>query len=131
MLRQDCCAVLSGVLLCVFWSENALLKPWKGGPYIPYPFKYFEKYPNPKRNITSQKFKKHCIPIFLKLILVSGIPLNIYKNIPYPFNFLVNIPVSLKTLPGPHYLSFCMMIHECIELYCLGQLSVHCFLSIH
>ena len=30
-----------------------------------------------------------------KLIQVSRIPLNIYRNIPYPFNFLVNIPVSL------------------------------------
>ena len=48
------------------------------------------------------KFRKHCIPISLKLIEVSRIPLNIYKNIPYPFKFLANIPVSLKTLPGPH-----------------------------
>ena len=29
-------------------------------------------------------------------------PLNIYKNIPYPLNFLATIPVSLETLPGPH-----------------------------
>ena len=27
---------------------------------------------------------------------------NIYKNFLYPFKFLANIPVSLKTLPGLH-----------------------------
>ena len=32
-----------------------------------------------------------------------SIPLNIYKNILYPFKFLTNISVSLKTLPGPHH----------------------------
>ena len=42
-----------------------------------------------------------CIPISLKLIQVSLIPLDIYNNILYPFKFLANIPVSLKTLPGP------------------------------
>ena len=41
-------------------------------------------------------------PISLKLIQASRNPLTICKNIPYPFKFLANIPVSLKTLPGPH-----------------------------
>ena len=54
------------------------------------------------------KSRKHCIPISLELIKISCIPLNIYKNIPYPFMLLVHIPVSLKPLPGPHYLlHFC------------------------
>ena len=30
-----------------------------------------------------------------------SIPLNIYKNVPYFFKLLANIPVSLKTLSGP------------------------------
>ena len=30
------------------------------------------------------KSRKHCIPISLELIKISCIPLNIYKNIPYP-----------------------------------------------
>ena len=42
------------------------------------------------------KFKKHCIPISLKLTQVPRIPFNIYKNILYPFKFLANIPVSRK-----------------------------------
>ena len=54
------------------------------------------------------KSRKHCIPISLELIKISCIPLNIYKNIPYPFMLLAHIPVSLKPLPGPHYLlHFC------------------------
>ena len=40
-----------------------------------------------------------------------NIPLNIYKNILYPFKFLANIPVSLKTLPGPHYQSLSFNMH--------------------
>ena len=32
----------------------------------------------------------------------ESIPLNIYKNILYPFKFFAKIPVSLKTHPGPH-----------------------------
>ena len=75
----------------------------KGGPSIPYPFNYFKKYSISLKLIwqISPKFRKHCIPISLKLIQVSCIPLNIYKSIQYPFKFLVNIPVSLKSLPGP------------------------------
>ena len=46
------------------------------------------------------KFRKHCIPISLKLIQVSCIPLDIYKNFLYPFKFLANIPVSLKPFQG-------------------------------
>ena len=78
--------------------------PGNGGPRIPYPFKYFEKYPISLKKIwqISPKFRKHCVPISLKNFQVCHIPLNIYKNIPYPFKFLANIPVSLKTLPGPH-----------------------------
>ena len=54
------------------------------------------------------KSRKHCIPISLELIKISCIPLNIYKNILYPFMLLAHIPVSLKPLPGPHYLlHFC------------------------
>ena len=54
------------------------------------------------------KSRKHCIPISLELIKISCIPLNIYKNIPYPFMLLAHIPVFLKPLPGPHYLlHFC------------------------
>ena len=55
--------------------------------------------------------RKHCIPIFLELIKISCIPLNIYKNILYPFTLWAHIPVSLKRLPGPHYLlHFCSKI---------------------
>ena len=46
------------------------------------------------------KIQKELYPISLKLIQVSRIPLSIYKNIPYPFKFFPNVPVSLKTLPG-------------------------------
>ena len=51
-------------------------------------------------------------PHIPKLIQVSCIPLNIYKNIPYPFKFLANtnIPVSLKTLPGPHFYAFFFLV---------------------
>ena len=57
----------------------------------------------PKINMANiPKIQKAGIPISLKLIQVSRIPLNIYKNIPYPYKFLANIPVSLKPLPGPH-----------------------------
>ena len=76
-----------------------------GGPSITYPFNYFEKYPISLKEMRqiSPKVGKHSIPISPKLILVSHNPLNIYKNIPYPFKFSANIPVSLKTLPGPQY----------------------------
>ena len=30
-------------------------------------------------------------------------PFKYYKNIPHLFKFLANIPVSLKTIPGPQY----------------------------
>ena len=56
------------------------------------------------------KSRKHCIPLSLELIKISCIPLNIYKNIPYPFMLLAHIPVSLKPLPGPHYL-----LHFCLK----------------
>ena len=73
-----------------------------GDPSIPYPFKYFEKISHiPKRKMANiPKSRKHCIPISLELIKISCIPLNIYKNIPYPFMLLAHIPVSLKPLPG-------------------------------
>ena len=54
------------------------------------------------------KLQKELWPIYLKLIQVSCIPLNIFKNISYPLKFFANIPVSLKTLPGPHL---------CYEMY--------------
>ena len=41
------------------------------------------------------------IYFFLKITQVIIVTLNIYKNIPYTFKFLANIPVSLKPLPGP------------------------------
>ena len=87
-----------------FWG------PGRVGPSIPYyPFNYF------KISHIWQippKFSKHCIPISLKMIQVSPIPftkisripLNIYKNILYPFKFWPISPVSLKTLPGPQFL---------------------------
>ena len=46
------------------------------------------------------KIQKALYPHILKLIQVPRIHLNIYKNIPYLF-YLANIPVSLKTRPGP------------------------------
>ena len=52
------------------------------------------------------KIQKACIPISLKVIRLFRIPFNINKNIPYPSKFLANIPVSLKTLPGPQYSCF-------------------------
>ena len=33
--------------------------------------------------------------------------LNFYKSIPYPFKFLANISISLKTLLGPQYGEAC------------------------
>ena len=45
------------------------------------------------------KSQKALYPHIPKIDL--SIPLNIYKNILYPFKFLANIPVSLKTFPGP------------------------------
>ena len=46
------------------------------------------------------KSRKHCIPISLELIKISCIPLNIYKNIPYPFMRMAHIPVSLNPFQG-------------------------------
>ena len=80
------------------------LRPWKGGgSSIPYPINFFKKYPISFKKIRqlSPNIRKLCIPIFQKLIKVSHIPLFFYKNIPHPFNFLANIPISLNTLPGP------------------------------
>ena len=57
------------------------------------------------------KSRKHCIPISLELIKISCVPFNIYKNIPYPLMLLAHIPVSLKPLPGFHYL-----LHFCSNL---------------
>ena len=76
----------------------------EGGPSIPYPFNYFEKYP-----ISIEFFGKYpqnsesiLFQISLKLIQVSRIPLKYLQTYtPYPFNYLANIPVSLETLPGP------------------------------
>ena len=63
-------------------------------PVAHIPLYYLEKYPISLKYIwqLSPKFRKHCIPISLKLIQISCIPLNFYKNIPYPFKFLANIP---------------------------------------
>ena len=47
------------------------------------------------------KIQKALCPHIPKIEPIIRIPLNIYKNIPYPFKYLANIPVSLKTLPGP------------------------------
>ena len=73
-----------------------------GDPSIPYPFKYFEKISHiPKRKMANiPKSRKHCIPKSLELIKISCIPLNIYKNIPYPFMRLAHIPVSLNPFQG-------------------------------
>ena len=49
------------------------------------------------------KIQKALYAHTLKLIQISRIHFNIYKNILCHFKFLANIPVSLKTLPGPHY----------------------------
>ena len=43
------------------------------------------------------KSRKHCIPISLELIKVSCIPLNIYKNIPYPLYAFGPYPCIPKT----------------------------------
>ena len=66
----------------------------EGGPSIQYPFNYFENYPISLEQIwsISPKFRKHCIPISLKLIHVSRIPLNIYKKSSIPLSFW---PISL------------------------------------
>ena len=44
----------------------------------------------------SPKFEEHCITISLKLLQVSRIPFNIYKNIPHPLKFFANIPCIPK-----------------------------------
>ena len=81
------------------------MRPWKGGgvpvshiPLIILKISHITKYIWK----ISPNFRKHCIPISLNMNQLSRIPLNIYKNILYPFKFLANIPVSLKILPGPH-----------------------------
>ena len=51
---------------------------------------------------------------------VSHIPLNVYKNILYPFKLLDNIPESLKTLPGPDYHSGSVRTtdhHEAVNIF--------------
>ena len=50
------------------------------------------------------KIQKALYPHIPKIDPRIRIPLSIYKNIPYPFKFLANIPVSLKTLQGLIYL---------------------------
>ena len=82
------------------------MRPWKGGPSIPYPFNYFEKYPISLKQIwqISPKFRKPCTLISLKLIQVSRISSNIYKNIMYPFKILANIPLSLKNPSRASYI---------------------------
>ena len=78
------------------------MRPWKGGPSIPYPFNYFEKISHiPKINMANiSKIQKALYPHIPKIDPNIPYP-NIYKNIPYPFKFLANIPVSLKLFPGP------------------------------
>ena len=84
----------TSIILCIL-----LLRLWKGGapvshiPLIILTKKYLIIWQ------ISPKFRKHCMDISLKLIQVSYITLNIYKNILYPFKFIANTPVSLKTLP--------------------------------
>ena len=46
------------------------------------------------------KIQKALNPHIPKIDPSIRIPLNIYKNIPYPFHFWANIPVSLKTFQG-------------------------------
>ena len=87
----------------MYFPKCEVARNLEGGPSFPYPFDYFEKYPISLKETwqISPIFRKHCIPI----------P-KIYQSIPYPFKylqkypvsifkFLANIPVSLKTLPGP------------------------------
>ena len=83
-------------------KQTALVRPWKGVPGIPYPFKYFEKYPiSLKGNWQiSLKFTQ------LQKALYHHIPkntLNFHKSITYPSNYLPKTPISLKTLPGPYH----------------------------
>ena len=46
------------------------------------------------------KIQTALFPHLPKIIQLSRILLNIYKNIPYPFKFLAEIPVSLKPFHG-------------------------------
>ena len=47
------------------------------------------------------KFQKALYPHFPKIDPRSPCPFEYWQNIPYPFNCLANIPVSVKALPGP------------------------------
>ena len=73
----------------------------EGGSW--YPFKYFEKYP------TSLKRNWKILSKFTQIqkALYHHIPtntMNVHKSIPYTFVCLANIPISIKTLPGPQLL---------------------------
>ena len=55
----------------------------------------------------SPKFTQKFTP--LQKTLYHHIPkrtLDFNKSIPYPFKYLAKIPISLKTLPGPHFFLF-------------------------
>ena len=88
--------------MCLAQEHNAVMRHWKGGSQYPISLLFFWKiFHIPKINMANiPKIQKALNPISLKLIQVSRIPLSIYKNIPYPFKFFANVPVSLKTLPG-------------------------------
>ena len=65
------------------------------------------------------------IPLSMNIANISKIQKALYPHIPkidpsipYPFEFLAKISVSLKTLPGPHY---------CTKMKCLSRLRSTCF----
>ena len=67
----------------------------EGGPSIHYPFNYLKISHIPKKDMANfPKIQEALYPHIFK----------IDPSIPYPFKFLANIPVSPKTLPGPHFL---------------------------
>ena len=74
------------------------MRPWKRRPRYPISLLIFQKVSRIPKNkwATNPKNSPH----------FRNIPkstLNFHKSIPYPFKFLANIPIFLKTLPGPQY----------------------------
>ena len=88
--------------LCFTQTTRFCRGPGRGVPVSHIPLIILKISHIPKIGMANiHKFSKHCISISPNLTQVSCIPFNIYKTISYPFKFLANIPVSLKTFPGP------------------------------
>ena len=84
------------------------MRPWKGVPVSHVHLIIWKKYPIFLKCIwqIAPKFRKHCIPISLKLIQVSHIPLDIYQKYPISLKVFGHYPYIPKSPSRASTMSF-------------------------